>query len=104
MASDVLKERYAAVNADDADAMAKLAAIDAMKITDDKATAEEKKAAAKKHKAATLSLMADFTSTLSEEERKLSLSLVKPNAKQLAVTLKPALEKLTGNELSLIHI
>lgn len=100
MASDVLKERYAAVNADDADAMAKLAAIDAMKITDDKATAEEKKAAAKKHKAATLSLMADFTSTLSEEERKLSLSLVKPNAKQLAVTLKPALEKLTGNERS----
>ena len=91
MASGALKERYEAVHKDDVDAMAKLKSIDAIKEADSVATAKAKKAA-------TLSLMAEFTSTLSEDERKLSLALVKPNAKQLAITLKPALEKLTGNE------
>jgi len=99
MASGALRDRYVAVNEDNADAMAKLAVIDAMK-PENNATAEEKKAVAKAKQAATLALLAEFTSTMSEEERKLSLALVKPNAKHLAITLKPALEKLTGDERS----
>ena len=87
MASGALMDRYSAVNKDNADALAKLSTIDAIEDADEQ-------------KAAKMALMAEFTSTLSEEERKLSLALVKPNAKQLAVTLKPALEKLTGSERS----
>lgn len=80
-----------AVNKDNVDAMAQLKAIDAIEKQDAAATAKAKKEA-------TRSLMAEFMSTMPEEERMLSLALVKPNAKQLAITLKPALEKLTGNE------
>jgi len=91
MAGGALKDRYTAVNKDNIDAMAKLKAIDDLKGADAAATKAEQKEA-------TQALMADFVSTMPEEERILSLALVKPNAKQLAVTLKPALEKLTGNE------
>lgn len=93
MASGALTDRYKAINEDNADAMAKLAAIADIKGVDEAATKKEQKAA-------TLALMAEFVSTMPEAERKLSLALVKPNAKQLAITLKPALEKLTGNERS----
>ena len=93
MASGALTDRYKAVNEDNADAMAKLSAIANIEGADEKETKKEQKAA-------TLALMAEFVSTMPETERKLSLALVKPNAKQLAITLKPALEKLTGNERS----
>ncbi|QEG21524.1 divalent metal cation transporter [Mariniblastus fucicola] len=91
MASGALKDRYVAVNQDNADAMAKLNSVDEITGADEAATATAQKAA-------TSALLAEFVSNLSEEERKLSLALVKPNAKQLAITLKPALEKLTGSE------
>jgi hypothetical protein len=85
MASGALMDRYKVVNQSDASAMAKL-----------KELGDIEDGSAKKE--ATQALLAEFAASMSEEERKLSLALVKPNAKQLAVTLKPALEKLTGNE------
>ena len=47
--------------------------------------------------AATTSLLADFVSKMSQEERKLAATLVKPNAGQLAQSLAPLLGEQTAN-------
>ena len=73
----------------DDSAAAVLAEIDAMPTdSKDKDKLKEQKTA---QTDARNKAVADYLSTMSESERKLALSLVKPDSKQLAASLKPAL-------------
>ncbi len=85
-AASVLEKRYVSVNEGNEEALA-LIKID----TAEDATEEAKKEAI----ADKQQVIAEFAAGLSEEERKLSLSLVRPNAGQLATTLEPVLMKLS---------
>ncbi|MEC8553949.1 MAG: divalent metal cation transporter [Planctomycetota bacterium] len=53
----------------------------------------------KEKNAAMTAAIADYTSKLSQEERKLSVTLVKPNAEQLALSLKPLLGEEWANRV-----
>ena len=83
-ATSVLETRYRAVNEDNEEALANIptASDDASKDAKEKAAADKKL------------LLAEFAAGLSADERKLALSLVRPNAGQLATSLEPVLQPL----------